>query len=438
MRRSFGSRVMRGVAPRSAVCWVVLCLGLVPGPAAAFECSAIYPNARQGPPPDWEAWDFGTACYTRWRVSAAEEEQALAARCRETPGARYLLFEQDNAAGHATCIFEIAGSTAVLQPSQPSAQEEQQSNQLRKSDADNPLLSELGTLVARWNQACLEKENDKDYAAAGTCWKEAAKSVHDAINGAALFKTPQLEEKAAQLQSAWLMRAEQLQPYLTRPAKRQTAAVQPASIRQATIKKDEAADAAVPEAAIEGSTVPSRYDGNDPRRLAETAVCSSTNLGDAKKCVLDPVALGDETYAFKIRSSCSSGVIAAIKTYDEAGRCIRRVVAIAPRRRSEAVISSAEPMVLDAIRNRGQDTFECYYRRHENISCNGKIDYDTASARQRVAEAQSEEMPLSPQPKKKRKRWGREIETQEPSLIGRVSKRIKNLFGGGGDEDQSQ
>ena len=87
----FGSRSMRGVAPRSAVCWVALCLGLIPGPAAAATtCSDIYPNAMQGPPPDWEAWDFGSACFTRWRVSAPDEEQALALRCRETPGARYL------------------------------------------------------------------------------------------------------------------------------------------------------------------------------------------------------------------------------------------------------------------------------------------------------------------------------------------------------------
>ncbi|MGH6875274.1 MAG: hypothetical protein ACREDW_09665 [Aestuariivirgaceae bacterium] len=413
----------------------MLCLGFVPGPAAAAECSDIYPNARQGPPSDWEAWDFGSACYTRWRVNAAEEEQALAARCRETPGARYLLFDQNNAAGHATCIFEIAQTTAAVQPTQATASPEQQSNQMRKSDADNPLLDQLGLLVARWNQACLEKENDKDYAAAGACWKEAAKSVHDAMSEAEVFKTPQLEEKAEQLQSAWLMRAEQLEPYLKGTAKRQTA-VEPASLRKESIEKDEA-DAAVPEVAVEKSRASSRHDGPDPRRLAETAVCSSTNLGDARKCVLDPVALGEETYAFKIRPSCSSGVIAAIKTYDEQGRCIRRVVSITPRRRSEPLTSSAEPMVLDAVRDRGQDTLECYFRRHENISCNGKIDYDVAVARQRVAEVRSEEMPLSSTPKKKRKRWGHEITTEEPSLIGRMTKGIKNFFSGG-DKDQTQ
>ena len=89
------------------------------------------------------------------------------------------------------------------------------------------------------------------------------------------------------------------------------------------------------------------------------------------------------------------------------------------------------PMVLDAIRNRGQNTFECYFRRHENISCNGKIDYDAPSSPKRVAEVQSEEMPLSPAPKKKRKHISEKTDTEEPSLIGRVSKGIKNLFGGG-------
>jgi hypothetical protein len=419
---------MRGIAPKSAVCWVALCLGFVSGPAAAAVCSDIYPNALQGPPPDWQGWDFGSACYTRWRLSAAEEEQALAARCRETPGAKYLLFEQNKATGQATCVFEIAQTTAVLEPSQPS---EQQSNQMRKGDADNPLLDQLGMLVARWNQACMEKERGKDYSAAGACWKKAAESVQDAISGAEVFKTAQIEEKAEQLRSAWLMRAKQLEPYLKRPAKPQTPVMEPVSIRKAAIEKDEAEAAAVPDIAVERSAAPSRYDGPDPRRLAETAICSSTNLGDAKRCVLEPIALDNETYAFKIKSSCSSGVIAAIKTYDEEGRCIRRVVSIAPHRRSESVTSLDEPMVLDAIRNRGQGTFECYFRRHENISCSGKIDYDVASSRQRVAETRSEEMPLSPAPKKKRKHSIEETETEEPSLISRVSRRIKKLFGGG-------
>jgi hypothetical protein len=255
--------------------------------------------------------------------------------------------------------------------------------------------------------------------------------VQDAISGAEVFKTAQIEEKAEQLRSAWLMRAKQLEPYLSRPAKPQTPAVEPVSIRKATIEKNEAEAAAVPDIAVERSAAPSRHDGADPRRLAETALCSSTNLGDAKRCVLEPIALDNETYAFKIKSSCSSGVIAAVKTYDEEGRCIRRVVSIAPHRRSESVTSSDEPEVLDAIRNRGRSTFECYFRRHENISCNGKIDYDAASSRQRVAEARSEEMPLSPAPKKKRKHSIEKTETEETSLISRVSRRIKNLFGGG-------
>jgi hypothetical protein len=421
---------MRGVAPRSAVCWVALCLGIIPGPAAAATtCSDIYPNAMQGPPPDWEAWDFGSACFTRWRVSAPEEEQALALRCRETPGARYLLFEENKTTGQATCIFEIAPSTAALESVPSSAPGEQQSNQMRKGDADNPLLDQLGMLVARWNQTCLEKEQTKDYSAAGACWKEAADSVQAVISGADVFKTSQIEEKAEQLRSAWLMRARQLEPFVKNQVKpSQTLAVEPASIRKDAIEKDEAA---VPDIAVERPMASSQHGGFDPRRLAETAGCSSTALGDARKCLLEPVALKDGTYAFRIKPGCNSGVIAAIKTYDEDGRCIRRVVPIAPHRRSEAVMSSAEPAVLDAIRNRGQNTFGCYYRRHENISCNGKIDYDAESSRQRVAEVRSEEMPLSPAPKKKRKHISEKTETEQPSFIGRVSKGIRNLFGGG-------
>ena len=423
---------MRGVAPRSAVCCVALCLGFIPGPAAAAPCSDIYPNAMQGPPPDSEAWDFGTACFTRWRVSGADEEQALSLRCRETPGARYLLFEQNKATGQATCIFEIAQSTAGLEPAPSNAPGEQQSNQMRKSDADNPLLDQLGMLVARWNQTCLEKEQTKDYSAAGACWKEAADSVQATISGADVFKTSQLEEKAEQLRSAWLMRARQLEPFAQNQVKAsQTLAVEPASIRKDAIENDAGAETAVSDIAVERPAALSQHGGSDPRRLAETAGCSSTALGDARKCLLEPVALKDGSYAFKIKPGCSSGVIAAIKTYDEDGRCIRRVVPIAPHGRSEAVMSSAEPAVLDAIRNRGQNTFACYYRRHENISCNGKIDYDAQSSRQRVAAVRSEEMPLAPAPKKKRKHIREETETEQPSLIGRVSKGIKNLFGGG-------
>jgi hypothetical protein len=414
------------------VCCVALCLGFIPGPAAAAPCGDIYPNAMQGPPPDWAGWDFGTACFTRWRVSAPDEEQALALRCRETPGARYLLFEENKATGQATCIFEIAQSTAGLEPAPSNAPGEQQSNQMRKSDAANPLLDQLGMLVARWNQTCLEREQTKDYSAAGACWKEAADSVQAVISGADVFKTSQLEEKAEQLRSAWLMRARQLEPFVKNQVKpSQTLAVEPASIRKDAIEKDEGAEAAVPDIEVERPVAPSQHGGSDPRRLAETAGCSSTALGDARKCLLEPVALKDGSYAFKIKPGCSSGVIAAIKTYDEDGRCIRRVVPIAPHGRSEAVMSSAEPAVLDAIRNRGQNTFECYYRRHENISCNGKIDYDAESSRRRVAAVRSEEMPLAPAPKKKRKHMSEKTETEQPSLIGRVSKSIKNLFGGG-------
>ena len=65
-------------------------------------------------PASSSTWDFGSACYTRWRVSTPEEEQALAIRCRETPGAHYLLFDENKTTRQATCIFEVATSTAAL------------------------------------------------------------------------------------------------------------------------------------------------------------------------------------------------------------------------------------------------------------------------------------------------------------------------------------
>jgi hypothetical protein len=50
------------------------------------------------------------------------------------------------------------------------------------------------------------------------------------------------------------------------------------------------------------------------------------------------------------------------------------VVSLRPDNRSTIVESHGNPSVLDAVAFR-QGILECYARRHENISCSGKIDY---------------------------------------------------------------
>lgn len=327
-------------------------------PAAGSNCDRIHPGALPGPPPEWTFWADGAACYVRWQKPDIPEER-LSERCRRTPGARFIHFEKDRGAG-SICIFKVLNSpdTAAARRDESQSrrrpEEGPESTHYRKTDAEAPVLENLQSLVTNWTERCLEREKN-DARKAARCWKNGAAALA-AFAGAREHVLPaQFTTHVNELQDAWDRRSAQLE--------------------------------ATPVAAVvetEKASLPPRdedpsqfgHDGPDPKRLAETAHCSSTRLGDMRQCLHPPQSTGAGLYAFGIKSSCSSGIIAAIKTYDASGRCIRKVIRIGSgKASSNQVRSHAEPGVLDAISFKDRAVLECYARRHDRISCDGKTDF---------------------------------------------------------------
>jgi hypothetical protein len=392
-------------APRAALYSLVFIvfLGLPPEAFSAPQCSEVYPGALQGPPPEWTFWGDGAACYVRWKTSAAAENELLS-RCRETPGVRFIHFERDRGAG-SICIFKLLkprSAVAVGIKQRQGLRQELLSNQYRKSDAENPVLENVERVVTTWTERCLDSEKAKDQAGAARCWKNGAHAI-DEFTSAKGGLPEQFGEDVRQLKAAWLQRSEQLEPYVIKAAKIEADTIRPTS---------------------------SVRDGPDPTRLSDTAVCSSLNLGDRRKCVRQPISTGSNTYVFGIRSNCTSGIAAAIKTYDRNGRCIRKVVAILPGKGHAGELTSLkEPAVLDAISFRDAGTFECYARRHDNISCDGKVDYAAASL-------PADDAALVKSRKSKRSQEGvepvqpieREQEKSGSSLLTTLSTSLKNLL----------
>jgi hypothetical protein len=339
---------MRGLAPKTIFYLTLfLCLVFTKGQAAAAQCSDIYPGAEIGPPPEWRFWRDGSACFVRWVSQDAEHEERLSSRCRETVGARFVHFERDRGVGHSICIFKALDDDGPVQDAQRSQNKlsNLSRSQQHKSDLENQ-LSEMAALVTRWNEDCLKKERTKELAAAGLCWKAAANAVEDLNGSAAGLLIPAIDRELEELRLTWLKRATQLESSLA-GTKEAVVTIQPAA---------------------------SFPDSPDPNRLAATAACSSTNLGDYKSCIGSAIGIGDNQFTFKLKPGCFTASIAAISTIDAQGRCVRQVISLSPDNKLVTVESYREPSVLDAIANR-EGSYECYARRHENISCNGKIDY---------------------------------------------------------------
>jgi hypothetical protein len=334
--------------------------------AAASTCGRVYPGALQGPPPEWTFWADGSACYVRWQSSDVPEER-LFEKCRRTPGARFIHFEKDHGAG-SICVFKVLASSDEPASSDPAGRREPaealQSTHYRKADAETPVLEDLENLVTNWTERCLQREKAEAQKAAARCWRDGASALGDFAGAREHVLPQQFVVHVKELQDAWGKRSAQL----------------------------EATPVAV-AVAVENESPPqttdfSRFahDGPDPQRLAATAHCSSTRLGDMKRCLRQPRSAGSELYTFGLKSSCSSGVIAAVKTYDSSGRCIRKVIWI---KRGEAssqpIRSMAQPDVIDAISYKNRAVLECYARRHDEISCDGRTDYGaggTATAEQ--------------------------------------------------------
>ena len=327
-------------------------------PAAGASCSRVHPGALPGPPPEWTFWADGAACYVRWQSPDIPQER-LFETCRRTPGARFIHFEKDRGAG-SICIFKLLNSpdTAATGRDEPQARQEPeeglQSTHYRKTDAEVPVLEDLQNLVTSWTERCLEREK-KDARKAARCWKSGAAALAAFAGSREHVLPAQFATHVNQLQEAWDRRSAQIE------ATPVAAAVVPEKASTPLLDED-----------------PSQFghDGPDPGRLVETAHCSSTRLGDMRRCLRPPQSTGAGLYAFGARSSCSPGVIAAIKIYDESGRCIRKVVRIrSGKANSTPVRSHAEPEVLDAISFKSHAILECYARRHDQISCDGKTDY---------------------------------------------------------------
>jgi hypothetical protein len=117
---------------------------LAGGPAAALSCSNIYPGALPGPPPEWTFWADGSACYVRWQDPNVTAER-LSEKCRQTPGARFIHFEQDHGAG-SICIFKVLTSPepapASSLPVKQEPAEDPKSTHYRKTDAETPVLED--------------------------------------------------------------------------------------------------------------------------------------------------------------------------------------------------------------------------------------------------------------------------------------------------------
>jgi hypothetical protein len=129
--------------------------------------------------------------------------------------------------------------------------------------------------------------------------------------------------------------------------------------------------------AIAIEPVAAKVDGPDPNRVAATAVCSSTSVGDYKYCLAPAQFIGANQFAFNLKSGCTTGSIAAVSTLDERGRCVRRVILL--KGKTPAMVqSNGGSRVIDAIAFQ-DGLYDCYARRHENISCNGRIDYSDYS-----------------------------------------------------------
>jgi hypothetical protein len=134
------------------------------------------------------------------------------------------------------------------------------------------------------------------------------------------------------------------------------------------------------------------------------------------------VSNGGNEYLFKLNSECTGASLAAVSTIDDQGRCLRRVILL--DQENPAVVHSHEaPEVIDAVAFQ-DGIYECYARRHENISCDGRIDY--SDPRNAVKEA---EVKKPPKKKTVRKKPRRKVEVassapkKQPTKTARVKKR---------------
>jgi hypothetical protein len=274
-------------------------------------------------------------------------------QCRNTSGARFVHFERDKGAGHSICLFKILGLIAPSKelntlPSTSQGLIKVASPQQEKHPLIEDSLGPLMQLVHTTHEDCPRKERAKETTSAAACWQDAVKALEALAPKLDVVARQRLKGKLDQLRSTWIKQAEQL--------------------------NERVSSSSHGMAAIERGPTPA--EAPDPQRLAVTAACSSTELGDYRHCVGTEVSKKQNRFTFVLKPDCDNGAVAAISTTDEKGRCLRKVISLSPDARSIEVESHGEPAVIDAIAFR-EGIYECYARRHEKISCDGKVDFDT-------------------------------------------------------------
>jgi hypothetical protein len=334
-----------------------LCVALLTEHANAAQCSDIYPGAEIGPPPEWTFWGDGSACYVRWTPETSQHEDKLLEQCRNTSGARFVHFERDKGAGHSICLFKILGLTAPSKEPNPLPSTSQGLTPVASPQEEDPLqdqknksedsLGALMQLVHTTHEDCPRKERAKETTSAAACWQDAVKALEALAPKLDVVARQRLKGKLDQLRSTWIKQAEQLNERVSNSSQEM--------------------------AAIE--TVSTPADAPDPQRITATAACSSTKLGDYRHCVGPAISKEQNQFTFVLKPDCDNGAVAAISTTDEKGRCLRKVISLSPDARTIEVESHGEPAVIDAIAFR-EGIYECYARRHEKISCDGKVDFD--------------------------------------------------------------
>ncbi len=368
----------------------LLSLGIQVRDVAGAQCGEVYPGARVGPPPEWTFWADGAACYVRWPAENPIEEEKLAEQCRNTPGARFVHFEPAKNGGQSICIFKVVDTQTVQATASTAGSQLTQSEQpiieqpSRPVEARRPeeVLEGLEAMVRARNEECLAKERADDPLGAGSCWKIGAAAVGEFIETNQL-PSKELKRKLAELQATWIERAGQLEGTIV-PQTADAIQIEPSSTEESQGPREAKLTTKVEEERELPVAASAKHEGPDRKRLSATLSCSSATLGSKKNCVSAPVPKGSNLYEFRLHPDCSTGSIAAIGTMDEKGRCVRKVVSLSAGE-EQLVESYADPRVVDAIAYEA-DHVQCYARRHENISCDGKIDYEDMQSAGKTSE----------------------------------------------------
>lgn len=372
---------------RKCVAYVWLVVGVLvvaAGPSLAAQCSDVYPGAQQGSPPDWTWWGFGGACQVQWQASTPQDEQAKSELCRSTSGSYFIHFDSNRSTGRVTCIFSFPdGAPSVA--AQPNATKP--AIQSAKSD----LAPDIPDMVI-------------------------TKTTPDtglpvrSVQTVALLPPPAEESPQSHPVEASEPRVEDViipKPRMSGIAKK--------AVTEKTTKKGDPTDI---EPAATNYDEPDSTDP-DPSRLTDTQSCSSLILGNQASCFNAPIRKANGLYVIPRKKGCGGNLVAAVKTTDEKGRCIRKVVVFSPEHtRSEQIRSASVPRVLDAVAYSGKGGYACYSRRHSEVSCDGSVNYSPKVASgKKVASA----APVVSQPKPVTR-------TKPPVEKTTIFQKMKSLF----------